>query len=393
MLVGARATGKTTSAARLAATTVHLDRRVEAGPFRDDPDTVLASLERPALLDEWQEVPEILASVKRAVDADSRPGQFLITGSARAEFFAGSWAATGRIVRLHQWGFCERELVGDVNAPSFFDLAFGDQLHTLQLPNETLNLRDYVERALRGGFPALALQPSESLRQRWAASYVDQLLLRDAAISTEARDPVRLRRYLTAVAANTAGVVDHKTIYDSAGVSRETAVAYDSLLELLFATERIPAFHRNTMLRLVKGAKRYLIEPALLGPLLGVNVNGVIRNGDMLGRVVDTFVLSQLRPELEVSTIAPRLFHVRRDDGGHEIDLVAEAPDGRVVAIEIKSSAAPTVADARHLRWLQESLGSAFVTGIVFHTGPRAFKLAPDIHALPIAALWGTPDE
>ena len=147
------------------------------------------------------------------------------------------------------------------------------------------------------------------------------------------------------------------------------------------------------MLRLVKGAKRYLIEPALLGPLLGVNVNGVIRNGDMLGRVVDTFVLSQLRPELEVSTIAPRLFHVRRDDGGHEIDLVAEAPDGRVVAIEIKSSAAPTVADARNLRWLQESLGSAFVTGIVFHTGPRAFKLAPDIHALPIAALWGTPDE
>ena len=392
MLVGARATGKTTSASRLAATTVHLDRGVEASPFHDDPDTVLATLARPTLLDEWQQIPEILASVKRAVDRDNRPGQFLITGSARAELLAGSWAATGRIVRLQQWGMCERELVGNVTAPSFFDIAFDGQLHTVRPPTVPPNLRAYVDCALRGGFPALALQPSAALRQRWAASYIDQLLLRDAAISNEVRDPVRLRRYLTAVAANTAGIVDHKTIYDTAGIGRETAVAYDSLLELLFVTERIPAFHRNTMLRLVKGPKRYLIEPALLGPLLGSNVDGVLRDGDMLGRLIDSFVVSQLRPELEVSSVAPRLFHVRRDDGGHEVDLVAEAPDGRVVAMEIKSSAAPNATDARHLLWLQESLGSAFVAGIVFHTGPRAFMLAPAIHALPIAALWGTID-
>jgi uncharacterized protein len=390
MLVGPRASGKTTSAERLAATTVRLDRALEAGPFRDDPDTVLRSLRRPTLLDEWQEVPEVLASVKRAVDRDSRPGQFLITGSARAEQLVGSWAATGRVVRLQQWGLCQRELVGNVQAPSFFDLAFDGRLPTLRPPEEHVDLREYVDLALRGGFPALALQPSPLLRRRWAASYVDQLLLRDATISTEARDPVRLRRYLTSLAANTAGVVDHKTIYDAAGISRETAVAYESLLELLFVTERVPAFHRNTMLRLVKGPKRYVIEPALLGPLLGLDTEGILRNGDMLGRLIDSFVLSQLRPELEVSDVAPRLFHLRRDDGSREIDLVAEAPDGRIVAIEIKSSAAPTPADARHLRWLHESLGSAFVAGIVFHTGPRAFKLESDIHALPISTLWGT---
>lgn len=44
MLVGPRACGKTTTARRHAATVVRLDRPLESGPFRDDPDTVLGEL-------------------------------------------------------------------------------------------------------------------------------------------------------------------------------------------------------------------------------------------------------------------------------------------------------------------------------------------------------------
>jgi uncharacterized protein len=85
MIVGPRASGKTTTACRMAKTFVRLDRDVEAAPFRDDPDSVLARLDRPVLLDEWQMVPGVLASVKRAVDDNPQPGQYLLTGSVRAE--------------------------------------------------------------------------------------------------------------------------------------------------------------------------------------------------------------------------------------------------------------------------------------------------------------------
>ena len=126
----------------------------------------------------------------------------------------------------------------------------------------------------------------------------------------------------------------------------------------------------------------------MLGPLLGVDTRAVLRNGDLLGRVIDTFVLSQLRPEIEVATHPPRLYHLRHDEGVREIDLIAEAPDGRVLGIEVKASAAPDLDDAKHLLWLRDRLGDSFAGGVVFHTGPAGFLLAERVHALPIASLW-----
>jgi uncharacterized protein len=387
MVVGPRATGKTTTARRHATTLVRLDRPTEASPFTDDPDTVLAMLPTPVLLDEWQMVPGVLPAIKRAVDDHRGNGRFLLTGSVRAELLQASWAATGRVIRIHQWGLSQRELVGDVSAPSFFDRVIDGQ--TFVPPTGDHNLRTYIDLALRGGFPELALQESLSMRARWLNGYLDQLLLRDASLADEQRDPVRLRRYLQALAANTAGVVEHKTVYDAAGVSRLSGVAYDSLLELQFVSERLPAWHTNQLNRLTRSPKRHIIEPALLGPLLRVDTRSVVRNGDLLGRMIDSFVMSQLRPEVEAARSRVHLSHLRQEGGTREVDIIAEVDGGQIIAIEIKSSAAPSAHDARHLTWLRDQLGEQFCAGIVFHTGPRSFVLGERITALPISCLWG----
>jgi hypothetical protein len=72
----------------------------------------------------------------------------------------------------------------------------------------------------------------------------------------------------------------------------------------------------------------------------------VIGDGNVLGRILDTFVASQLRPEVTVSHTRPRLYHLRTEKGRQEIDLV-------------------------------------------FHTGPRVFELDRQIWAAPISVLWG----
>jgi hypothetical protein len=41
---------------------------------------------------------------------------------------------------------------------------------------------------------------------------VDQLVLRDVTTAGQDRDPQRLRRYLRVLAANTAGVVNHRSL-------------------------------------------------------------------------------------------------------------------------------------------------------------------------------------
>lgn len=64
---------------------------------------------------------------------------------------------------------------------------------------------------------------------------------------------------------------------------------------------------------------------------------------------------------------------------------------GRVLdtfGIEIKATAAPTAADAKHLSWLKAELGERLVGGVVLHTGPRLYELADGIVAAPISTLW-----
>ncbi len=289
------------------------------------------------------------------------------------------------------WGLTERELAGATSSPSLIDVLFAGEIAGIASPAHAPDLRGYVERSLRGMFPSVALGASAGVRQRLLAAYVDQITLRDVVGLGDSRDPRLLRRYLSAIAANTAGIPEHKVLYDAAGIDRRTAHVYDSLIEGLFLTEQLPAWSSNRLARLVRTSKRFLVDPAFAGPLVGVDVRSVLRSGDLQGRIIDTFVVAQLRPELEVCEPGVTMHHLRQEGGDHEIDLLLEAPDGRVVAIEVKSASAPDRADAKHLIWLRDKLRDQFVCGVLFHTGRRPFKLDERVHALPIASIWDNP--
>ena len=389
LLTGPRASGKTTTGRRHSTGRLRLDRPGEAVVARADPDAALADGPFPLLIDEWQLVPDVLGAVKRSVDDGTGPGRFLLTGSTRADLTAAGWPATGRLIRVGIHGLAEREIEDKIAQPPLLDRLVTGGLEQVAVPADAPDIRGYLARALRGGFPEVAVMSSDRSRRRWLSSYIDQVVSRDLALVGAVRDPVRLRRYLQALAACTAGTPTMNTLADAVGINRSTAMAYDSMLESLFITERLPAWSANQLSRLVRLPKRHIVDPAFLGPLLGVDLRGVLRDGDLLGRILDSFVVAQLRADAEVSDLAPRLFHLRDANGRHEVDIVAELPDGRVIGIEVKADAAPGPADARHLRWLRDSIGSRFAVGIVLHTGPRPFRFDDTICALPICALWG----
>ncbi len=388
LVVGPRAAGKTTSVGRLARTTVQLDVPAEAAAFRFDADVALAAMPEPVLLDEWQEVPELMGAVRRAVDQDPRPGRFLLTGSARARRGTSAWSGIGRVVNVNMYGLTVRETAGRSRGPGLLDRLVTADLAAFGSPVNPPDLRGYVALSLAGGFPEPVLRLTGSARRAWLDTYVDQLVTRDAEGLDGGRDPVLLRRYFEALCVNTAGVAADKAIYDAAGITRMTAGAYERLLSDLFVFEALPAWSNNRLSRLVKGPKRYLTDSSLVAAALHLDERTVLRDGDLLGRVIDTFVVSQIRPEAEVSPLRPRLYHLREKDGRHEIDLLAEVPGGDLIAIEIKATAAPTSSDARHLAWLRDRLGSRFLAGAVLHTGPRPFALGQRILALPICTLW-----
>ena len=239
MLIGPRACGKTTTAARYAATVIRLDTERGSAALRADPDAALRNRVEPVLLDEWQELPSVMGAVKRAVDSERRPGRFLITGSARSNTDERLWPGTGRVVIVPMYPLTVAEKLGRPVRPFIDRVVAGESLRG---DDAQPDLADYLRLAVGGGFPEPALELSETGARRWLGTYADQVALRDARAHGSEPDPGRLRRYLEAVAINSAGTPQDSTIYQAAGIDRRTAHSYERLLSDLVVVDHLPAW-------------------------------------------------------------------------------------------------------------------------------------------------------
>jgi len=384
-VTGARATGKTTTARRHASTVLRLDNPDEAAAVRADPDAALRDLEPPVLLDEWQAVPNVLGAVKRAVDTERVPGRFILSGSVRSAQDPSLWPGTGRLLPVSVHPMTEREQRGTLG-PEFLELLrTGTGIEPAQDPPD---LRGYMELALKGGFPEAVLEQGTERRGAWLDGYLNQMLNRDPSTLGASPDSVRLGRFFEAYALNTADLATDNTLNNAAGINHRTGTAYRQLLSDLGIIAELPSWHSNRLARLVKGRKRLVTDTGLWAAAVGVDIATVMSSGDLLGRLLETFVINQLRAETALMTRGPHLNHLRMADNRREVDLIADYGARGIVAIEIKASNAPNTSDARHLEWLRNQLGPRFAAGAVLHTGRNKYHLTDQIEAIPINALW-----
>lgn len=129
---------------------------------------------------------------------------------------------------------------------------------------------------------------------------------------------------------------------------------------------------------------------ALAASAARLDAKTILLNGDLLGRILDTFVMTQMRPEVAFMHPRAQLHHVRYDNGKLEVDAVIDMGAGRIIGVEVKATSAPGKNDARHLCSLRNKLGDEFVTGLILHTGPAAFEIDERVIAAPMSALWTT---
>lgn len=393
LLLGPRAVGKTTTARRLAASVVELDDPAQAAQFRADPSVALESMLRrsngPLLLDEWQAVPEVLAAVKRSVDRGAPPGSFILTGSVRAPLAAESWPGTGRVITvdMHPMTVLEQQAASTPRS-EFIACVLAGQPENLALPADLPNLAGYIDLAVAGGYPPV-VGAAEAARQLWLDSYIEQLVLRDVPELGEIRDPAALRRLLRALIESTGTLTADTELATAADMNVKTVRRQERLLEDLRIVKSLPAWHNNRLTRLTKQRKHYAVDTGLTAALLEIDATAILTNGGLLGRMLETFVLAQLRPLLDTAARRITAHHLRLQDGRREVDVVLETADGHLTGLEIKASAGPSPADAHHLAWLRDQFPERFTAGILLHTGTSIYPLGDRITAVPIAALWG----
>lgn len=88
------------------------------------------------------------------------------------------------------------------------------------------------------------------------------------------------------------------------------------------------------------------------------------------------------------SKIAVNLYHYRTA-AGQEVDIVLEARDSRVVAIEVKLSKTLHLSDFKGIDAFEQEIGNKFHRGVVFYMGDKVIPYAHNKQAIPLSYLWG----
>jgi predicted AAA+ superfamily ATPase len=387
---GARQVGKSTLArlateARGNATAYYLDNDpVRAAALADPAGFVHA--DGLVMIDEIQRAPDLLLAIKAEVDRNPRPGRFLLTGSARLWGLKGvPDILPGRSETVELWPLAQGEISGGPD--EFVDAVFGDD--EPPLAHGVLRRSDYVERALRGGFPEAVRRVDLGRRGRFFESYISDLIERDIRQISEIERTAELRQLVQALAASAGGLLVPNRLSNQLAVPATTVRRHLAALELAYVVQRIPAWSNNLTTRAVGTPKVLFVDSGLAGHLTGMSPKRAAHPAAPIGPLIENFVLGELARQLTWAQEPVSLFHYR-DRDRHEVDAVLERASGEVVGIEVKAAETVRADDFRGLRRLADQIGDRFQAGYVLYAGADVLRFGPRMRAAPMSALWTT---
>lgn len=310
VLTGPRQSGKTTLCKQAfpAHRYVNLEDPQVRRHAMEDPRDLLASADR-LILDEVQRVPELTSYIQVLVDADPRPGRFVLTGSqqlgARSTV---QQSLAGRAAMLELLPLQRSELSRFGNAPT-----------------------ELWPTVFAGGYPRIhdrGHPPTE-----WFADYVRTYVERDVPQIIGVRDQLAFSTFLRLCAAHSGRLLNLSQLGADAGIAHNTAKAWLAVLEASYIVFRLPPLHANVRKRLVKTPKLHFWDTGLLCYLLGIRDPEMLRLHPLRGAIFESWVVSEVAKGL-AHTRSHRDVAFYRDRKGLEVDLCM---DRGGVAIECKS--------------------------------------------------------
>lgn len=395
-LSGPRAAGKTTScvaeATRRGGSIVRLDDPDERRAVAADPKGYLAGLASPIMIDEYQRVPALLDLIKAELSrSPAEPGRWLLCGSVSVDAVTGAAESLGGRLTDVAMGTLTLDERNDQPEPTFLARLIGDGPGFLRgwRPDQPLTRDELLTEAVRGGFPLVTDRSSAAARRRGLDDWVRASVIADGAAVGGVRNTENLLRMLRLYAAATASITPKdRPVADRLEIDRRTVASYRDLLAGLFVTWDLAAFDPgNATGQVVKAPKLHLIDSGLAAALAGRDQRSALdRDPQFVGALIETMVANDLRVQATAHETDPRMLHFR--DSTHEVDIVVEMGDGRVVGVEVKLSSHPGERDLAGLRVLRRASRSRWAGGVVLSRVPAGYHTDDDLAVSPIEAVW-----
>jgi hypothetical protein len=347
------------------------------------PLTFLESLPERAILDEVQRVPEIFIALKKIVDQNRVPGRFVLTGSANVLTLPKvAESLTGRMEIHTLWPLSQGEI--QKWKEKFVDTVFGKKLPKSV---KAIKRNDLINKMVSGGYPEVIGRKLKKRRDTWFKSYITSILQRDVRDLANIEGLKELPHLLALLASRAGGLLNHSELSRTSRIPQTTLKRYFTLLEMVYLTVPLPAWFSNLGKRLVKSPKVYLNDTGLLCYLNGIDSKKIQQDLNVIGPILENFVVMELMKQNSWSQQQAKLYHFRTSNG-EEVDIVLETPDGRLVGVEVKAASSVGSDSFKGLKVLQSLVGEKFHRGIVLYTGSEIVPFGKNLHAVPISALW-----
>ena len=367
----------------------------------DDPTLLRAAHEDPSgfvrhgnelmIIDEVQRVPNLLLAIKKDVDENQKWGRFLLTGSANIQSLPSvKESLAGRIskVRLRPLA------LGEIHnkTPDFIINAFNGVFNTAtydpRLGKMVDNKDTYISLAMHGGYPeAIKLESEQDIR-RWHKDYLVALIDRDLKDIIEIRRKNSLHTLVQVLAAWSSKEMDISKIGASLSLARTTIETYINALESLYLVERVRPWHKTDYDRVKRRDKLFMTDTGLMSSTLKWQFEKVQFDGDLNGKLVETFVFNQLSSILDAQNGDYELYYYR-DREKREVDFIIENEAGDILGIEVKSGSVVDKSMFKHLEWFRNNLAGAHsFKAIVLYSGEHVVSFGENMWAVPINSLW-----
>jgi predicted AAA+ superfamily ATPase len=350
IVTGARQVGKSTLLTHLfpEATHILLDPVQDIQNLRRDPDLFLKNCQFPVIFDEIQYAPELVPALKRKIDKNKQPGQFLLTGSQQwgvLNTISESLAGRAIIVTLDGFSLTETANI-NINQP-WLAQWLSDPDQWLAQPLQRLALPcPLYETLWRGTLPEAVFLPKELIAD-FHASYQRTYIERDIRLLANVGDLAQFGRFVRLVAALTAQEVNYSQLGRDIGISPQTAKRWLTTLLQTFEWFEIPAFSNNLVKRISEKPKGYFMDTGQVCYSQMISSPEAISAHPLWGALFENAVVSELRKQANLITTPPQFHHWRLHSGA-EVDLILER-DGKFYPIEIKAKSKITTADARNI--------------------------------------------
>jgi hypothetical protein len=387
-ILGPRQSGKSTLAQHAAPKRayVSLDDPGNYLSATTDPTGFVGELPEYVTIDEVQRVPELTLAIKQSVDANRKPGRFLLTGSANLlQLPRLSDSLAGRMEWIELQPFSEAEKEG--TAGQFLAQWLAGELDTGITASSPPQASTLPGRIIAGGYPE-AFRRKPARARQWQEQYVRSIIQRDIHDISQVKDGEDVGRFLEYMCHQTAQLLNVAETAKALGHTRATVEKYLSILEQLYLLRRLPPWHRNVQKRLIKAAKIHVCDSGLAAALAGITQTTWKTDRATFGHLLESFVLQQL--SIQAGRIEPktRLWHYRDK---HKVEVDCVLTQGRQTwGVEVKAAATVQPSDTKGLRQLAEQTGRDFRGGIVFYDGASMLPIDRNLklYAVPISRLW-----